>query len=183
VINLRDGAFRQAVLELHPDDDGVCNIDVSEYLEYRMEFHLDKYRRQAKSLHRSLKFFTYCGYIFTGLCTALVLVNEQVWIVCVVMLLNVTANIVAIGMLEDRLMRTNDAIVALHVNGSRWNTLSEGDQIKYSLVDKCVSTSENVIMAHTLGGLPRQKGIHHRDMEAEGGSDGVKPSNTAVIGQ
>jgi len=169
-INLRDSSFRQAVLELHPDDDGVCNIDVSEYLEYRMDFQLDKYRRQARWLHRALKVLTYFGYTFTGLCTALVLVNEQVWVVCIIMLLNVTANIVAIGMLEDRLMRTNDAIVALHVNGSRWNTLSEGDQIKYSLVDKCVSTSENVIMAHTLGGLPRQKGIQRTDKEAAGGS-------------
>merc|ERR1711924_327166 len=153
------------VLELHPDDDGVCNIDVSEYL---------KYRRQARWLNLALKVLTYAGYALTGLCTALVLVDEQVWVVCVVMLLNVTANFVAIGMLEDRLVRTNDAIVALHVNGSRWNTLSEGDQIKYSLVDKCVSTSENVIMAHTLGGLPRQKSIHHRDMEAIGGSSEAK---------
>jgi hypothetical protein len=169
-INLRDSSFRQAVLELHPDDDGVCNIDVSEYLEYRMDFQLDKYRSQARWLHRALTVLTYLGYIFTGLCTALVLVNEQVWVVCIIMLLNVTANIVAIGMLEDRLMRTNDAIVAMHVNGSRWNTLSEGDQIKYSLVDKCVSTSENVIMAHTLGGLPRQGGIQRIDKEAVGGS-------------
>eukprot|EP00937_MAST-01D_sp_MAST-1D-sp2_P000248 g248.t1 len=102
------------VLDLHESgDNGVDDMSVDEYARVRLERELERYRNRAWRLHFQVKALEYAGYILTGLCTALILVDEEVWVAALIVLVNVTANVAAVGMLEDRLVRTNGAIVKL----------------------------------------------------------------------
>ena len=98
-------------MDLQKGDNGVHDIAVDEYTRVRLDFTVAKYRASARRLHGRLKLLENTGYILTGLCTALILVNEEAWVASVIVLVNITSNIAAVGMLEDRLMRINVAIV------------------------------------------------------------------------
>ena len=101
----------RAVLDLDDNDNGVDDISVDEYTRLRMSRELDRYRDKARSLHRAIKFLEFAGYFLLSLCTALILVDEEVWVAVCIVLVNATANMAAVGMLEDKLARTNGAIV------------------------------------------------------------------------
>merc|ERR1711871_1290462 len=145
----------QRVLDLHESgNNGMDDVSVDEYVRMRLQRKLEHYRNRARWLHFQVKVLEYAGYILTGLCTALILVDEEVWVAALIVLVNMTANVAAVGMLEDRLVRTNDAIVKLDNLSSWWRTLEEEKQISQAYMHKCVETVESIIMCITVGALP-----------------------------
>jgi hypothetical protein len=162
----KDSCFREAALQLHPSDDALSNMDASEYVEYRIEYQLQRYRDEGGWLNAGLKALECGGYTLNGLAIAMILVNQEVWVATLIVLLNILSNIVAVVQYEDRLVRTNDAIVTLDCTSSWWNTLDEGDQIKQELLNKMINITENVIFAHIVGGLAKSK--EEEDMQIEG---------------
>ena len=81
----------------------------------------------------------------------MILVKEEVWVASMIVLISIFTAVVAVGQYEDRLLRTNSAIVALDGILCDWNTMDEGDQIKQELIDKSVARSEDIITATALG--------------------------------
>merc|ERR1712028_28399 len=134
--NLKSAQFRDQVLQLHPEDDAVSNMDASEYLSYRTAHQLIKYRADGRFQHSALKGLEYAGYLLNGLAIAMILVNEEVWVATLIVLLNILSNTVAVVQYEDKLVRTNDAIVTLDCTVSWWTTLDEGEQVKQDLLNK-----------------------------------------------
>ena len=51
----KDSAFRQTALQLHPADDAMSNINAGEYVEYRIEYQLQRYRAEGGWLNSGLK--------------------------------------------------------------------------------------------------------------------------------
>jgi len=177
-VSMSDPKFRAEVLMLAQADSGVGNIDVSEYLDYRLEFQLVKYRKEARVLHSRLQTLEYSGYLLNGIAIAMILVQEEVWVASLIVLLNIMSNIVAVGMYEDRLMRTNEAIVTLDALRSWWYTLDEAEQIKHESVNRCVIEAENVIFAHTIGALSKQKKQNHTSTAESHSSSSASASSS-----
>jgi len=148
----------RAVLDLDDNDNGVDDISVDEYTRLRMSRELDRYRDKARSLHRAIKFLEFAGYFLLSLCTALILVDEEVWVAVCIVLVNATANMAAVGMLEDKLARTNGAIVKVDRLSSWWRTLEEGAKSKHAYANRCVSAMEAVVTTVTIGALPQVGG-------------------------
>ena len=86
-----------------------------------------------------------------GVAVAMILVHQEKWVAPAVVLISICAAMVAIQQYEDRLLRTNNAIVTLDTILCDWNTLDDGDQIKQELIDRSVARTESVVTATTLG--------------------------------
>ena len=86
-----------------------------------------------------------------GVAVAMILVHQEHWVAPAVVLVSICAAMVAVQQYEDRLLRTNNAIVTLDAILCDWNTLDDGDQIKQELIDRSVARTESVVTATTLG--------------------------------
>ena len=86
-----------------------------------------------------------------GVAVAMILVHQEKWVAPAVVLSSICAAMVAVQQYEDRLLRTNNAIVTLDTILCDWNTLDDGDQIKQELIDRSVARTEGVVTATTLG--------------------------------
>merc|ERR1711998_227581 len=146
------------LLDLDDGDNGVKDMSVDDYVHSRMSRELARYRDRARKLHRLIKVLEYAGYFLLSLCTALILVDEEVWVAVCIVLVNATANMAAVGMLEDKLARTNGAIVKVDRLSSWWRTLEEGAKSKHAYANRCVSAMEAVVTTVTIGALPQVGG-------------------------
>merc|ERR1711871_1141607 len=149
--DLTDETYRRNVLQLHSNDDALSPMHISDYNEQRLEFQQKKFRTEAKQFATRLKVFEYLGFITNGVAIVMILVKEEVWVASMIVLISIFAAVVAVGQYEDRLLRTNSAIVTLNEILCGWNTLDEEDQIKQELLDRAIARSEGVIMAAALG--------------------------------
>ena len=115
-----------------------------------------------------------------GVAVAMILVHQEKWVAPAVVLISICAAMVAVQQYEDRLLRTNNAIVTLDTILCDWNTLDDGDQIKRSNAFKCVSSIEEVIAAQAVGALTRSSDKDDEQKESgDGGADSKEKKKNA----
>ena len=161
--DLADSKTRQQLLKVHNADDAVGDMSVDEYLVYRLSFALERYRKEALRCSKMLKMLEITVYLSSGFCTVLVVLSGQRWIPTLISLSGVAASVAAIGNFEDKLIRTNQAILELGHQRAWWNCLEDGDQIKHVVVDRIIRSVEDVIEAKELGGVSSRNNNENRD--------------------
>ncbi len=128
-----------------PGDDGLSFITPERYITYRLEDQLKYYQNKTVRLEKQLVRFQWLIYLFGGVGTLLVAIQQELWLAFTTALVSALTTYMEYKKIEDTLMRYNQTAAELTSIRSWWVALSSEEQADPVNLDKLVGQTETTI--------------------------------------